>query len=312
MGRHLDLFLYYYSVVNRVDPQLVARLNARNTILELALEPKTTMADLANGIYDTDLQAWAQILVNDPAPVWLRFASEMNGNWDVWDAGTDPVNNSPQQFIAAWQHFHHIVALAFQAAGQDRSRVKWVFTPAASPANTIASFYPGAAEVDILAMDGYNQPGNGWRDFSTIFADGYNALAALNPTLPLMLAEFASDRAENFGSGYSRSTWITQTSQELASQFSRIVAFTWFDQGTPSQPANGHSYALATDDGSYQSFDDAFGTNCCTQDAQCNGGQLGTGQVCSDSGKCIIGCHSNSDCPSGQSCDMSLPHWICD
>jgi hypothetical protein len=54
----------------------------------------------------------------------------------------------------------------------------------------------------------------------------------------------------------------------------------------------------------------------CTSDVDCNGGSTGTGLVCSTSGstagRCISGCHHDSDCPSGDVCDQSAtPHWAC-
>lgn len=54
------------------------------------------------------------------------------------------------------------------------------------------------------------------------------------------------------------------------------------------------------------------GTEACSTDADCNGGQSGTGIVCGSSdGYCIQGCHTDDDCPSGESCAQTAPHWSC-
>ena len=54
------------------------------------------------------------------------------------------------------------------------------------------------------------------------------------------------------------------------------------------------------------------GATSCSSDAQCNGGQSGTGKVCSTSSRtCIAACHGDSDCPSGNSCDTSKATWSC-
>ena len=55
----------------------------------------------------------------------------------------------------------------------------------------------------------------------------------------------------------------------------------------------------------------ALGT-ACTDDKTCNGGDPGTGRVCStQTNKCILGCHDESDCGGGAMCDRSLPTWMC-
>lgn len=48
----------------------------------------------------------------------------------------------------------------------------------------------------------------------------------------------------------------------------------------------------------------------CTADAQC--GAAGSGRVCGASTHtCVVGCHGDTDCPSGQVCDKSQPTWAC-
>jgi lysozyme len=56
-------------------------------------------------------------------------------------------------------------------------------------------------------------------------------------------------------------------------------------------------------------------TPACATDADCNQGATGTGKVCSDSGAtagtCVVGCHGDTDCPSGTTCDETLSPWAC-
>jgi hypothetical protein len=53
----------------------------------------------------------------------------------------------------------------------------------------------------------------------------------------------------------------------------------------------------------------------CSTDADCNGGKNGTQSVCSNSGstagQCIEGCHADTDCPSGDTCDQTQSPWQC-
>ncbi len=54
-----------------------------------------------------------------------------------------------------------------------------------------------------------------------------------------------------------------------------------------------------------------FGT-ACASDSDCNKGAQGAARVCSSqSGKCILGCHEDTDCAKGAVCDRSLPTWTC-
>lgn len=56
----------------------------------------------------------------------------------------------------------------------------------------------------------------------------------------------------------------------------------------------------------------ALGSPCMT-DANCSGGQVGTGRVCGAASKtCVLGCHdSAADCPAGTACDKSGASWVC-
>ena len=50
----------------------------------------------------------------------------------------------------------------------------------------------------------------------------------------------------------------------------------------------------------------------CSSDAACNQGKTGTGIVCSNvTNSCIVGCHTNSDCPSGEGCVQGAGSWSC-
>ncbi len=80
--------------------------------------------------------------------------------------------------------------------------------------------------------------------------------------------------------------------------------------GSGSAPTSdsGHGHSAGGDASSVP----PVGTACST-DAECSGGASSTQRVCnSTSHTCIVGCHSRTDCPAGDSCDQSAtPHWTC-
>jgi hypothetical protein len=54
------------------------------------------------------------------------------------------------------------------------------------------------------------------------------------------------------------------------------------------------------------------GTQACSTDDDCNGGESGSGVVCAaGENYCIKGCHTDDDCPDGTSCTSTSPHWSC-
>ena len=174
----------------------------------------------------------------------------MTPPWAIQDlSGHALPGNGPSNFIAAWRHVHHVVAVELDAQGVSPSQVQWVLAPGAhnwpdQAGNQIADYYPGPSYVDVLGMDGYNWGGSGWRSFQQLFDSGYQALTALDPNLPLMLAEFASDP-----NGGDRAAWIQNAARALSQSYPRIVAFNWFDEG---------HWALSNSDGSYAAFASAF------------------------------------------------------
>ncbi len=53
----------------------------------------------------------------------------------------------------------------------------------------------------------------------------------------------------------------------------------------------------------------------CHSDYDCNRGIMRTAYVCSNSGDtagtCIVGCHSDCDCPEERVCAHDAAHWYC-
>jgi hypothetical protein len=110
-------------------------------------------AAAADGTYD---DRWRASLGNlrdkwgdRTAPLFIRFAHEMNGNWYDWsvDAG------NAEDFVAAWRHFRElqqeifpesqlVFAVNRESVGND---IDWRET------------FPGAEYVDVMGVDYYNQ-----------------------------------------------------------------------------------------------------------------------------------------------------------
>jgi beta-mannanase len=128
--------------------------------------------------------------------------------------------------VRAWRHLRAIFDRA------EATNVRWVWSPCAddSPAqraNAFERYYPGAAYVDVLALDGYNwgtsaEGLGGWRSFDQIFASPYARLTRLG-TQPVWIAETASDAA-----GGDKPAWVRDMFASAA-RYQRIRAVVWFN-----------------------------------------------------------------------------------
>lgn len=186
---------------------------------------QASLTDIANGAYDSSITAWADAVKAWGKPFFLRWDWEMNGGWFGWGA---QAQQNPANFVAAWKHFHDVVA------SQGANNVTWVWCPntlftGGTPLNQL---YPGDNYVDWTCMDGYNKASVGsieyypWSSFSQVFNPTYNQLLTIAPSKPIMIAETAS----NEDGGGSKAAWITDTLQtQLPVNYPKIKAFVWFN-----------------------------------------------------------------------------------
>jgi beta-mannanase len=150
--------------------------------------------------------------------VLLRFAPEMNGDWRPWSTGLN--GNRADEYVATWRH----VRERFLRAGA--ANAIWVWNPivAYDGSTPLAQLFPGAEQVDWMAVDGYNWGSTrswGWQSYADIFAPTVRALRTLAPRRPLMIAETGSapDRR--------KARWVTDT---LASaRADGVKAVVWFE-----------------------------------------------------------------------------------
>lgn len=172
------------------------------------------------GDHDARLREWGQALAAWGKPVMLRFAHEMNGNWYPWAEGVN--GNQAGDYIAAWRHVHDVVAATGAA------NVQWVWSPNVPyfGSTDLAGLYPGAAYVDIVALDGYNwgtsQTWSSWVSPQNLFGPGIAQLRTLAPGKPVLIAEVASSEL-----GGSKAAWNTDLVSYLSAQ-ADVLGFVWF------------------------------------------------------------------------------------
>jgi len=203
-----------------------------------AAQTDFSLAQILTGRYDTFIQGWADQARTFGQVVYIRLMHEMNGRWYPWGAGVN--GNTPQLYVAAWQH---IVTLF---AGESATNVRFVWCASAGARLAAAPYYPGDAWASWIALDGYNRAAT-WRSFTQVLAARYAEITAVS-TLPVMIAETAS--IENPLDPAGKATWITSAFlQEIPSSFPRIRAALYFDA-----PIGGTGQLLTSSAASFAAF----------------------------------------------------------
>lgn len=177
------------------------------------------LANIANGAFDPYLISWADGLRTLGRQVFIRFDSEMNGNWSSYSIGKD--GQKAADYVNAWRHIHNVFAQ------QGANNVRWVWSPNVeyTGSTPLRSLYPGDAYVDWLALDGYNwgtTNSNGWHSFADVFFPSIADIESISHR-PVMLAEVGCTEV-----GGSKAAWITDMFAQLKNR-PDIQAFIWFD-----------------------------------------------------------------------------------
>jgi hypothetical protein len=156
---------------------------------------------IAAGQFDDKLKLFATAAASFGKPVMVTFGHEMNGDWYPW-------GNEPAKYVAAFRHIHDLVAPI-------ACNVTWVWNPNVD--RPLPDYYPGAAYVDWVAIDGYNNSGKAAA--AQIFAGSLNYLKTLNK--PMMIGEF--------GCGADNPACLANFVDFTADPANKISAFVYFN-----------------------------------------------------------------------------------
>ncbi len=148
IGRQPNLVGYYSGWNERFMTRFAQTVSGHGAATILQWDPTgVKVASIARGKYDSYLRSFADSVRDFGGPVVIGFGHEMNATWYSWGYGHVP----PRTFVAAWRH---IVTL-FRSQGADN--VTWLWTINADLPSTgpPASWWPGAAYVTWVGIDGY-------------------------------------------------------------------------------------------------------------------------------------------------------------
>lgn len=132
----------YFTYVGYGRPfpkEWVDKVRKTGAAPHIAFEPNDGLSKVQDGPY---LRNWARDAARARCPIFLRWASEMNGPWTAY-------GKSASIYREKFRLMHDVMA-------QEAPNVAMVWTPFAEPQNTIANFYPGDAYVDWVGVNIYS------------------------------------------------------------------------------------------------------------------------------------------------------------
>lgn len=194
--------IYQDWVHNTAFPTaLVSTISARGSVPMISWEPwdswkpssnqpAYTPKLIASGKYNKLVDTWLLGAKKYNKTVLVRFAAEMNGDWQAWSPNKLTNKVTATHYVSMWKY------VVNRAKMLGVTNVKWVWNPIVKAGETtpMETMFPGEAFVDWTAMDGYNWgfvKGWGWQSYDDIFASTVPVLKRLAPTKPWMIAETA-------------------------------------------------------------------------------------------------------------------------
>ncbi len=132
-------FFKYVGYGKPFPTEWVEEVKAAGAIPHIAFEPNDGLEVVEDDEY---LREWAKAANEAGVPIYIRWASEMNGTWTEY-------SGKSELYIEKWRMLYDVFA-------EDAPNCSFVWTVFTFPESTIASFYPGDEYVDWVGVNIYN------------------------------------------------------------------------------------------------------------------------------------------------------------
>ena len=247
LGRKLAIVRAYYRIGDAFPPDSYAQHLAAGSTLLVSLDSNgASYASIAAGNKDGAILSFLRA-VNRVAyryhvgAIYVSFEHEP-------DSPQHHVLGSPAGFVRAWDHVHHLAASA-HLNWNNGGRLRWALILIHSSIGRSwgNGFWPGAGEVDVLAVDGYNtypcrsSSLNHMRTPANLF-DPTLSFASSHGGLPVFISEWGSASA----SSATQARFIQQMHSYVVGHRQIKAALYWDDGGSScSYAVDGHPAALS-------------------------------------------------------------------
>ncbi|MFO7947654.1 MAG: glycosyl hydrolase [Armatimonadota bacterium] len=138
-GRPHATYFRYVGYGRPFPYKWVKELKSRGIAPHIAWEPNRGLQMVKNDEY---LRGWAEAARHADVPIFLRYASEMNGTWQNY-------SGNPELYIQKWR-------IVYRVMKSVAPKVVMVWCPFATPRTTIPDYYPGDEYVDWVGVNIYS------------------------------------------------------------------------------------------------------------------------------------------------------------
>jgi len=139
VGKHHATYFRYVGYGQPFPFSWVKHLKSFAAVAHIAWEPNDGLQVVKDNAY---LRGWAEAARHAGVPIFLRYASEMNGTWQVY-------SGDPDEYIRKWR-------LVYRTIKRVAPNVVMVWCPFATPQNNITRYYPGDEYVDWVGVNIYS------------------------------------------------------------------------------------------------------------------------------------------------------------
>lgn len=177
---------------------------------------------ISEGYFDDYIDQVAVSIRNLDAPVFLRFAHEMNNPMYPWSSSG---GNSPEEYTLAWKYIHD----RFEMHGVQN--VSWVWNPWAL--EDMEDYFPYGENqsitqyVDWIGLTALNygkaSEDGKQRTFREIYEPFKSQIDSLSLNLPIMLAEYGSTSY-----GLDPAEWNNESISNIKNDYPEINAIVYF------------------------------------------------------------------------------------
>jgi hypothetical protein len=245
VGKGHASYLRYVGYGQPFPKEWVQQVRAVGAVPNIAFEPNGGLGAVRD---DTYLHNWARAAGASGGPVFLRFASEMNGTWTAY-------SGNPVRYRSKFR-------LVASVMRREAPNVAMVWTPYCFPVQPIPAYYPGDDAVDWVGVNIYSVHHHDGNIQSP--ADREDPTALLEPVYaryasrkPIQISEYA---ATNFCLACSQSlpsfaiAKMQRMYSSLPKRFPRVKMIYWFDWDTISGGAAVNNYAVTANPAILRSY----------------------------------------------------------
>jgi hypothetical protein len=222
---------------------------------ELGLD-RFALSTILEGQWDAYIDRWAEAARQFGHPVLVSFANEMNGTWFPWsgwfNGGQTPVAGAspkgpfegPEIFKKAYRY------VVDRVRAKGASNILWVFHVAnysipQEPWNAMGQYYPGPDYVDWLGASVYGEQfsDDPWSSFAVTWDWPYRELCALDPSKPIMLAEWGVGEFPRKG---KKADFVRDALNVISGNYPRVkAAVFWHErwQNAEGEYSNLHAHS---------------------------------------------------------------------